>query len=200
MNQKTQELVSDKSPDTTASEGLQDKKSLPAAKPKGRPKGIPELARKPRKKFTTEIKRRFLKELEKHGNIKAAAAVVGMSRVTIYAHIQKNEAFADRVEMAKDKALAKMEEEHLARTMGGAETVVYDGEGNIVTRTVKKDTKPIESRLRVLDPERYGKNGGGDTNININIGQSAKAKLAELLKIDLPQEKEVGGEVIDNED
>src|SRR5690554_312168 len=154
MNQKTQEAVSDK----PLSETLQDNKSLPASKPKpkGRPKGVPELARKPRKKFTTAVKRLFLRELEKHGNLKAAAATAGVSRLTIYSHIKKNEAFADRVEMAKDKALAKMEEEHLKRTLDGMETVTYDSEGNIMTRVVKKDTKAIETRLKVLDPERYG--------------------------------------------
>lgn len=175
-------------------------------KPKGkagRPAGLPEVGRKERVTFDTKRKRRFLKKLEQCGVLSEAAASVGVSRNNIYKVMEKDKNFKERVEIAKEKSVAKLEQEFEDRVFNGNEKMEYDGKGNLVRRTVTKDNNLLTKALEANMPEKYGKKtGDGGNNTIVNIGDSAIDKLAAFLKVDLPEEKEVGhtnGGHIENE-
>lgn len=166
-------------------------------KPLGRPKGIPELARKPGKVFNTERKRKFLKALSETGSVSKACSAVGISRMTAYQHRQKHNAFAERWELALAKATASFEELYHDRVREGDEVTEYDSDGNVTKRTIKKAAKPVESVLKTLDPDKYAPKSNSNVNVNVQTGDSAINKLAEMLKIKLPQksEKELNKEI-----
>ena len=187
--------MTDNTPSTKPDEEHKPKLSK-NGKPIGRPRGVPELARKPGKAFNTERKRKFLKALSETGSVSKACSAVGISRMTAYQHRQKHQAFAERWELAVSKATASFEELYHDRVREGDEVVEYDQDGNVVKRTVKKAAKPVESVLKTLDPDKYNPRSNSEVNVNVNTGESAVTKLAELLKVKLPEknEREINGE------
>lgn len=187
--------MTDNTPSTTTDEEKKPNLSK-NGKPMGRPKGVPELGRKPGKAFNTERKRKFLKALADTGSVSKACSAVGISRMTAYQHRQKHQAFAERWELAMAKATASFEELYHDRVREGDEVVEYDENGNVVKRTVKKAAKPVEGVLKTLDPDKYNPRSNSEVNVNVNTGESAVTKLAELLKVKLPEkdEREINGE------
>ena len=180
----------------------QDQGNTPTKKPQGRPVGVKEISRKSHIKFTSEKKRAFLRHLAKHGNIRSAAGSVGISRLTIYHHIRNDPNFKDRVEKARDQALGVLQDEFYERIFNGNEKIEYDDEGNVIKRTVQKDNKLLEKALESQDPESFGKNSQGNQGgVNVNIsGGSGLEKLAEFLNVEMPQEKQTKGNVIENDE
>lgn len=152
----------------------------------GRPKGTPAISKKAPTKFTVERKRRFLTKLESCGILSEAAASVGVSRNTIYKVMERDEKFKQRVEIAKERSVAKLEQEMEDRIYNGNEKMEYDGDGNLVRRTVTKDNNLLGRALEANMPEKYGKKQEGNTQINV-VGDSAISKLADFLKVDLPE-------------
>lgn len=136
-------------------------------------------------KFTNARKRKFLRALEKVGNLNSAAAHTGVSRDTVYQHMRKNEDFAKAVEIARGKATFKLEEEAWLRaTEGRDKTLYYKGE-EIGTEKQYSD-RLLERLLEASDRERYAKNTNVnlDANIEVSEGENAKQKLISLLKLE----------------
>ncbi len=179
----------------SASDELTSEATNPPAKQKrggykvggGRPKGSKNKKGKTGRYvvFDAAKKRKFLKQLERHGSVRAAAASVGISRFTAYAHISKHEKFAEKVEIAKDKALSNLEDELCDRLYNGNETLEYDADDNLIKRIVKKDNDLLKIALKAQDSERYGDKAGATVSVNIDAG-SAVDKLAAFLKVELP--------------
>lgn len=156
----------------------------------GRPKGSKSLTSKPHVRFDINAKAKFLKRLERNGSVSDAASFVGISRDTVYKAAKSDPRFKERMEIAKERCVAKLEKELDDRLYSGNEKVEYDGEGNVTKRTVTKDNTLLTKALEANYPEKYGKRGeGGDTTIV--VGDSAISKLAAFLKVSMP-EKEVG--------
>ena len=161
----------------------------------GRPKGLKDT--KPRKKyvhFTPALKWKFLDTLAANGSIRASAALVDISEFTIFAHMRKDDHFNDLVETALAKYLSKLEDEFQKRIFEGNETLEYDGDGVLIRKVVKKDNDLLKMALKATDKEKYG-DKGNSTNVTIDAN-SAIGKLAEFLKLDLPDNstKEIEGD------
>lgn len=175
----------------------------------GRPKGVKDsvprerssskVAKKSRRyvPFTSTKRNRFLRLLEKTGNVNSAAAEVGISRATVYALEKRNPVFAERVQLAKDKALGMLEKEAVRRAHDGVERGKYYKGEKIGTEKEYSDTL-LMKLMEASDPERYGKrsNVSIDHQISVN-GDSAKQKLAALLKVELNGDDDT--EVIDGD-
>lgn len=165
----------------------------------GRPAGVPEIGRKERVVFDTKRRRRFIKKLEQCGVLSEAAASVGVSRNNIYKAMERDPAFKERVEIARERSVANLEKEFEDRIYNGNEKMEYDGDGKLMRRTVTKDNNLLARALEANMPEKYGKktdsNGG---NTIINVGDSAIDKLAAFLKVDLP-EREVNNDAIEGD-
>lgn len=142
--------------------------------------------------FTATRRNKFLRALEKTGNINSAAAHAGVSRPTVYALMKRNERFAERVQMAKDKACGALEEEAVRRARDGVVKHKYY-KGELIR---DKDGKPVEEReysdtllaklLEAAAPELYGKKSSVNVkqDITVTTQDSAKDKLAKLLGFD----------------
>lgn len=137
---------------------------------------------------------KFLKRLEKTGNMVDAASFVGVVRGTIYKKMERDVKFKQCVELARERALAGYERELDNRIYEGNSKEEYDGEGNLTRRTVTKDNTLLVKALEVSDRDKWGKPEANKGNTTIvNVGDSAVSKLAAFLKVDLPEtEKEVG--------
>lgn len=169
--------------------------STPTKKSPGRPKGVPELDRKTITRFDTPRKKRFLKSLEKGRTISESAASVGISRNTVYKAMERDDTFKALVEIAQEKAASALEKELQDRIFEGNKKVVYDENGEVITTTVTKDNALLSKALEANMPEKYGKKPTNETKVQINVGDSAIAKLASMLKIDL---QDVEGTVVEN--
>lgn len=142
--------------------------------------------------LTKEKKIAFLEELEKHGNVSAACSIVGITKKTLYAHRENDEWLRDQMEIAKATCLRRLQYEKWSRIYDGVETIEYDGEGEIIKRTVKKDNDLLKVALRALDPETYSV-PVGQAGVQVNIdagGGKALEKLAAMLNVQLPQQEE----------
>lgn len=170
--------------------------STPQKKSPGRPKGVPELDRKTVVRFDTPRKKRFLKALEKGKTISESAASVGVARNTIYKAMERDETFKALVEIAQEKAASALEKELQDRIFEGNKKIVYDEAGKVISTTVTKDNALLSKALEANMPEKYGKKPTNETKVQINVGDSAIAKLASKLNVDL---EEITGTVIENE-
>jgi len=160
-----------------------NKNGKPKKKP-GKPKGTKNIGYRTGGLFNVERQRKVLKVIEETGNISTAAAQAGVSRRTIYNHIEKNPVFAERVELAQARYVAALEGIVADKIQHGVRTKRYDGEGNLVEEIVKDDTQLL---LRAL--ERHSKEWSkgkevnqGKVEVNINT-QGAVEKLADMLNI-----------------
>ena len=79
----------------------------------------------------------FLEALEKLGVISRAAKRAGITRQTVYNHLKVDPGFADRVQMALDKAADEVEVEIMRRAMEGEKTAIYHN-GKVIGYTYKK--------------------------------------------------------------
>lgn len=159
-------------------------------------KSVPQLGRKSHTRFDNTRKRRFIAKLEKDGIISKAAASVGISRITVYKAMEKDETFKQRVEIAKERADARLEEEFQRRIYEGNEKVEYDGEGNVMRKTVTHDNALLTKALESHFPERYGKKTESNVNVKVSVEDSAISKLANFLNVELPEdEKEINPEI-----
>jgi len=164
----------------------------------GRPAGGKNLTTKPYAKFDVNGKIKFLRRLEKTGQVADAASFVGVSRDTVYKAAQKDPRFKEKMDIARERCVAKLEKELDERLYKGNEKVEYDGGGNVLRKTVTKDNALLTKALESHYPEKYGKKSEQKSDTTIVIGDSAISKLAAFLKVDLP-EKEVGGVIEDEE-
>ena len=157
----------------------------------GRPVGVPEVGRKEIVKFDLKRRKRFIQKLSQCGILSEAAAFVGVSRNNIYKVMAKDANFKECVERAKEKSVARLEQEFEDRLYNGNEKIEYDADGKVLRKTVTKDNNLLTRALEANMPEKYGKKSTGpSTEVTINVGDSALDKLAAFLKADLP-EKEV---------
>jgi len=160
-----------------------NKNGKPKKKP-GKPKGTKNIGYRTGGLFNIERQRKVLKVIEETGNISTAAAQAGVSRRTIYNHIEKNPVFAERVELAQARYVAALEGIVADKIQHGVRTKRYDGEGNLVEEIVKDDTQLL---LRALerhskDWSREKESGQSKVEVNINT-QGAVEKLADMLNI-----------------
>ena len=162
------------------------KNGKPKKKP-GKPKGTKNIGYKTGGMFNVERQRKVLKVIQETGNISTAAAQAGVSRKTIYNHIESNPVFAERVELSQARYVASLEDIVSDRVQNGTRTKRYDGEGKLVEEVVKDD-----NQLLVRSLERHSKDWGKEktpqkNSVEVNINtQGAVGKLADLLNVKRP--------------
>ena len=192
------------SDDINENDSQQEGENLPSSPRKrhkkgaGRPKGSKDSIQRTRMsplkakgttkagKFTTQARNKFLRFLEKTGNMNSAAAHVGITRQNVYYIMKRNPAFADKVEIARGKALGELESEAVRRGRDGVEKDVRF-KGEVVGKEKQYSDGLLTKLLEASDPERYGKKSYNYSEQNINIAgeSSAKEKLASLLGVSL---------------
>lgn len=163
----------------------------------GRPKNSKSLYQKAPTVFTPALKKKVVNNIAKGINAEAACAAADISRHTYYKHLRKDPKFAEAVSLAKDKYLAKIEEQFTDRIEKGSRTVVYDGFGNVITETYKQNDNLLVKSLEAEAPQKYGKKTQS-TNVNVNVdptGNSAVSKLAQQLGIDVDKVKKQSEEI-----
>lgn len=168
----------------------------------GRPVGSADrYPRKPTVKFDYRRKRNFLKHLETHGSISAAAAHVKVSRKTVYNYMDRDPKFADQVDMAKERAFGELESYAYKRVLDGETTVVEDGEGNIISKTHKPAAAALVARM-LEATDTYAKNKPENhLHLHGDKNDSAIQKLAQALGVNLPEpEKVIEGEVVEDKE
>lgn len=158
----------------------------------GRPAGSKNLGVNKYVSLTPPVQRKLFKALSQGHSVHGACAAAGVSRTAYYYRLKTDEKFKQAVELARDRASEYYESELDNLIRNGSTEEVYDEEGNLVKKTVKKDGRLLMKKLEAHDPETYGKKtqtthkheGGEGDN-------TALLKLAEMLKISI-EEKEVG--------
>lgn len=159
----------------------------PVKRGPGRPKGAKNMVSGTYSSFTVDKKKKFINKLRKNGgNKSAAAAYVGVSQATIYAHEKKDEVFKEKVEEARNYALHEVAEEMHRRGVEGWDEPVYF-QGMHVGDVRKYSDRLLEKRAEALDPETYGKKSQVEINQNVTIDHQAKNKLANLLGVEIEE-------------
>lgn len=160
--------------------------------------------RKPYVKFTIAMQRKFLKEFAKIGNIAGAAARIGVDRKTVYNERNKNEAFKQALDIAKENLAASLEDYAIDRVINGEKVVKKDGDGNVIEETTKPCSPAFAVKVLEAKTESYAKT---TESVNTQSDENAAIKkLAGKLGITLDDDKikavlakEIDGEVIEGE-
>lgn len=177
----------------------EDDKNLPE-KPKRKRMGAKQASEvRSYNHFTPTKRNKFLKTLERTGNKNSAAAHAGVSRATVYALMSRNESFRAKVEMAHDKHTASLEEEVMRRAVDGVDEDIYF-KGKVVGSKKNFSDALLQKVLEAADPERYGKRSNVNIEQNINVSDSAKAKLAAMLDVKLDDAIDADYEEVDKDE
>ena len=146
------------------------------------------IMRKGYQRLTPRRVKELLKELEKTGNLTAAAAAVNIHKGTLYTAMKKDPALKDAVELSRHKAAHAIEKELRRRGIEGYEEKIFHG-----GEQVGSQTRYSDRLLELLAKGNIPKYGKLEENlgVNINIGaDSIKNKLASMLGVEVKQEQE----------
>lgn len=149
----------------------------------GRPKGSKAMVRPRQSRMTPQKKRKIIETIKKNGgNQSAACAKVGVNYATHVYHRKKDEVYAERVDQAIEEACQQVEEAITHRAIEGVDEPIYF-QGSLVGYKKNYSDNLLMERARALMPERYNPKSQVEINQNINVSESAKNKLADLLGI-----------------
>lgn len=158
-------------------------------------------------KLTPAKAKQFLDTLSTSGNIRSSAAVHGISEAAIENRRRSDPNFADAVDIARQMATYKLEEEARRRALHGVERDVYY-KGEVVGKQLEYSDKLLTLLLQANDKDRYGKEGNKTVNVTQNIStadqENTLTKLGSFLKIDINMSGEgsgsiEGGDIVDGE-
>jgi hypothetical protein len=132
--------------------------------------------------------KKFLKELERTGNLAASASRVNVTKAAIYAAMKRDEFFKEAVEMARARAAHDIENELRRRGIEGyEEEVFHNGE---MVGTKRKYSDRLLELLAKGNIEKYGKLEQ-NLGVNINLGSdSIKDKLANMLGVQVEKNED----------
>jgi hypothetical protein len=147
------------------------------------------LIRKKNVQLTPVRVKEFLKQLEKTGNLLASAAAIDVKPGTIYAAIKRDKRFGDAVELARHKAAHAIESELRRRGIEGYEEKVFHNGEEVGTKTRYSD-RLLEMLAKGNMPEKYG-NVDQAPGITINLGDSVKSKLANMLGVEIKKDEDI---------
>lgn len=128
--------------------------------------------------------KKFLRELERTGNLKASAAYVGVTAQTIYAAQKRIEGFKDACDTARDKMAHTVESEMRRRAIDGVEKGVYY-QGELVATELEYSDQLLTLLAKANAPDRYGKidDRFGTVEHKHSLDDKSMDKLAGLLGI-----------------
>ena len=149
--------------------------------------------------MTVQKKNQFIKLLEQSGDLRVAAAKVGISEATIKRMLSQDVRFAEAVSRANALYLGELET--LARKLAnGVDEAVYH-QGEVVGYKTNYDSSMVKTLLKAADKDKYGDKKTIDTTTNINVNDTtSRNKLAGLLGVKLEEAKTIEDEeAIDGE-
>jgi len=104
-----------------------------------------------RVKFDDEAKARFLDEYRKWGRMGESAAAAGVSKQTVRKALEDDEDFAEAVMACEEEYKDKLIAHHQNLVFNGQEKILYDRNGNIVSREQIFPIRLIELELKKHD-------------------------------------------------
>jgi hypothetical protein len=114
-----------------------------------------ERAVRPYRKVNAQRRAKFLRALERTGNVTHSARHAGISVRNIYSYAKKNLRFANRMNEAREMFLAGLEAEAIRRGRDGYSEEIYQN-GELVGYRTRYSDRLLETALRATDPARYG--------------------------------------------
>ncbi len=75
--------------------------------------------------FTEELKTKFLELYARGGTVNACASEVGVSSVTVYSHVRKDEEFAERFRLAQETNTDELEDILLSLARAGNIAAIF---------------------------------------------------------------------------
>ena len=151
---------------------------------------MPSVRMKQYVRLTPGKVKTLLRELEKTGNLTAAAAKIDVTPQAIYKKMQTDKLLADAIEVARNKSARDIESELRRRGIEGVEEDVWHN-GEVVGTKVRYSDRLLELLAKGNIPkygkleERFG--------VQVNIGgDSVKNKLASMLGVQVkPNDEDV---------
>lgn len=119
--------------------------------------------------FDAEAKAAFVLAYERTGEKKAAAAAVGVSRVTVYTHLAKDSEFREECERARGRLYGLIVEKLKHLAIEGVEKTTYDKDGNVVAVTRTYEPRLMLAWLKRLEREKWGDQVKVDQNVRGQI-------------------------------
>ena len=149
---------------------------------------MPSVRMKQYVRLTPGKVKTLLRELEKTGNLTAAAAKIDVTPQAIYKKMQTDKLLADAIEVARNKSARDIESELRRRGIEGVEEDVWHN-GEVVGTKVRYSDRLLELLAKGNIPkygkleERFG--------VQVNIGgDSVKTKLASMLGVEVKTNEE----------
>jgi hypothetical protein len=140
------------------------------------------------RKFDLAAQRKFLAVFKETLNVTAACNAVNISRAYLYkfANDEDNKSFNFAFNSLRDDVTVSVEKKFLDTVLNGQTETKYDGNGNVITKTIKD--APPALLLRALDTlsETYKKlPDQADLNVTIKQDNSHLIELAAALGVTL---------------
>lgn len=104
--------------------------------------------------FNTERQAAFIERLSEGGNVMASAMSVGVTRATVYAARDRNDAFAEVWDEALERYAAALESELHKRVFEGVQRPIFQ-RGELVGHEALKSDRLLEIALKAHRPDRY---------------------------------------------
>jgi hypothetical protein len=104
--------------------------------------------------FTPERQAAFLDRLADGGNVMASAMAVGVTRATVYAARDRDDAFAEAWDDALERYAAALENELHKRVFEGVQRPIFQ-RGELVGHEALKSDRLLEIALKAHRPDRY---------------------------------------------
>lgn len=138
-------------------------------------------------KFDADRRSLYLTELEKLGEVRPAAARVGIHRDTVYKTMKNDPEFAEACEQALGRKLARAFETFDEVAIEGTIVTHYDKDGNVIKEERKVDTRAL---LRFIERHERAWRPGLDVDKKVtehktidirNMSAEDKATMRDLL-------------------
>jgi hypothetical protein len=123
--------------------------------------------------FTPERQATFLERLAEGGNVMASAMGVGVTRATVYAARERDDAFAEAWDDALERYAAALEAELHKRVFDGVQRPIFQ-RGELVGHEALKSDRLLEIALKAHRPDRYSE------RFQASIDHSVKAGVLML--------------------
>jgi hypothetical protein len=101
--------------------------------------------------FDVDRQAHFLAELAEHGRIISACQAVGISKSAYQKEVDKNPYFAELVAEARESYKERLIAHHQNLVFNGQEKIVYDRQGNVISRERVYPIRLIELELKKHD-------------------------------------------------
>jgi len=137
----------------------------------------------PQIQFDAERKAAFVLAYERTGEKKAAAAAVGVTRQTIYNHLETDPAFREACEAARGRLLESCIATLKKLAIDGVEKTTFDKDGNKVSVTRVYSERMLLAWLKRLEREKWGDKVAVDQTVHATVRNTHEITPAQLDRV-----------------